>query len=73
MTEGRPLPLPDDHDMRLAAARRVAEYELGDDSWADMIVGAAVRYWQRHGTDAERRWAALSPYLPNPDREDHTT
>jgi hypothetical protein len=25
---------------------------------------AAVRYWLTHGTDAERKWAAASPYLP---------
>lgn len=29
-----------DYDQRLAAARARAEYELGDASWADTILGA---------------------------------
>lgn len=40
MTDGRPLPRPEDHDVRLLVARNVARYELGDESWADLIVGA---------------------------------
>lgn len=31
---------PEEHAKGLAAARRVAGYELGDASWADMIVAA---------------------------------
>lgn len=40
----RPLPpalqLTEDHEERLAQARAVAEWELGDGSWADVIVTA---------------------------------
>lgn len=35
-----PLPLTEDHAARLAAAQRIAEWELGDPSWADVIVAA---------------------------------
>lgn len=34
------LPKPADHEERMAAARRRAQYELGDPSWAGLIVGA---------------------------------
>jgi hypothetical protein len=33
---------PHDHEARMAAARARAEWELGDPSWADVILGA---YW----------------------------
>jgi hypothetical protein len=31
---------PHDHDKRMAAARARAEWELGDESWAGLILGA---------------------------------
>lgn len=34
------LKLPDDHQKRMAVARRRAEWELGDGYWADAIIGA---------------------------------
>src|SRR4051794_26370274 len=34
------LPEPPDHRRRLAAARRRAGYEIGDPTWADIILGA---------------------------------
>lgn len=43
MTTTASTPIPADgpeHDARLAAARARAGYELGDPSWADLIVAA---------------------------------
>ena len=34
------LALPPDHDERLRVARRGAQWELGDPSWADVILAA---------------------------------
>lgn len=31
---------PEDHVCRLRAARARAEWELGDETWADVIIGA---------------------------------
>jgi hypothetical protein len=35
-----PLPLTEDHPERLAVAQQIAAWELGDGSWADLIVAA---------------------------------
>lgn len=42
-----------EHAYRMAAARRRAEWELGDSSWAGVIVGAYL--WPNEDTDALTR------------------
>lgn len=46
----QPLPLPADHDARLAQARKRAGWEIGDPSWADLILAAYLN----PGPDAVR-------------------
>ncbi len=45
-----PAMRPADHEQRMTTARAVSAYQIGDPSWADMLVGA---YLNPAGVPAE--------------------
>lgn len=53
MSKERPDIRPDDHEERMTAAVKRAQWELGDGNWADIIVGAYL--WP----DADRTSLAI--------------
>jgi hypothetical protein len=61
------MTLPNDHNERLEVARRVAEWELGDDSHADVIVAAYLNPEQAAERLADEKGEPLEEEANNGD------